>query len=221
MDVLTYAKKLLDHGQRLANAGKYEAIVRDVFCVLNNGHSGWTLPVQRLYEHPQNEAELLLRDAFIKLLNEALCGISDVVYPHSSPDDRPRLFEAASMCFEMLGASAPDKFVLRKETDGVTPAMGTISIHKKTHLEASRAYHAICCDGHDHLTVSEHLNVLEVKLLGELVKSGCREHLLSPFSVNPQMDIDMHECPVEIRPHMRARWELLQSVRIVKKSQLG
>ncbi len=221
MDVLAYGKKLLARGQRLAKEGKYEAIVREVFCASNHGRSGWQLSVQRLFEYPQNEAELQLRNAFIALLNETLCGIRDVVYPVSSTDDHPWLLEAATICLKILGALAPDKFTLGKEVDGVTPEMGTISIHKKTHLDVPRAYHVIRYDGHDHLTIAEHLNVLEVKLLGELIKSGCKEHEVSPFSAHPQMEIDMRECPVEIRPNMREFWELLQSVRRVKKTVFG
>jgi hypothetical protein len=224
MDVLAYGKKLLERGQALVKEGKYEAAVLDVFNESNHGHSGWVLKLRSLYEYPQNEEELLLRNSFTQLLKETLSGIRDVVYPSASADDQPWVLEGARRCLEILGESAPDEFILWQNTafeDCPLARSWTAAFHKKDQHREPRDYHAICYDGHGHLTIAEHFNVLEVKLLGELIKRGCKERLYFPFAPHVERDIEMRDCSAEIRPDMREFWELLQVVRRMKRLKLG
>jgi hypothetical protein len=224
MDVLVYGKSLLERGCMLAKEGKYREIASEVFKETNQGHSGWILEMCTLYEYPQNEEELLLRNAFTQLLKKTLSGIKDVCYPSASADDRPPLLEAARRCLELLGESAPDEFILWQNAEfAVCPKTrrSTYAFCKKARPQEPREYLAICDAEHDHLTVAEHLNVLEVRLLGELIKNGCKERISFPFAPKPERDIDMRECPADIRPSMREFWELLQVVRRMKKLKLG
>jgi hypothetical protein len=224
MDVLEYGNILLEKGRLLAKEGKYKEIVAEVFRVTNHGHSGWVLEIQTLYNYPQNEEELLLRNAFTQLLKETLSGIRDVCYPSASADDRPPLLEAVRQCLELLDELAPDEFILWQNTEFAVCSRtrkSTYAFCKKAHPQEPRDYDAICAQGHDYLTIAEHLNMLEVKLLGELVKNKCKELIYFPFAPKPERDIDMRECPAEIRPSMREFWELLQVVRRMKKLKLG
>jgi hypothetical protein len=221
MDVLAYGKKLLARGHALIKEGKYEDVAHEVFSESNHGHSGWVLGIRILYEYPQNEEELLLRNAFIQLLNETLSGIKDVSYPSASAVDRSWLLEAACTCLEILGKSALNEFILWQNTECVALKMETFSFRKKIHSPEPREYRAIRYGGHNHLTITEHLNALEVELLGELIKCGCKERIHFPFAPQQHREIDMRECPAAIRPRMREYWELLQAVRRVKKFKLG
>lgn len=224
MDVLGYGKSLLERGRILAKGGKYKQIAGEVFKATNQGHSGWITELHRLYEYPQNEEELLLRNAFAQLLKETLSGIRDVCYPSASADDRPPLLEAVRRCLEILGESAPDEFILWQNTEfAVCPRTrkSTYAFCKKVHPQEPRDYDALCAQGHGHLTIAEHLNMLEVRLLGELVKNGCKERIFFPFAPKPERDIDLRECPAEIRPRMREFWDLLRVVYRMKRHKLG
>lgn len=73
----------------------------------------------------------------------------------------------------------------------------------------------------DTLTIAEHLEALDLKIWAELTKSGCTLLPTSPFAGNPREEINMRDCPAEIRPNMREFWELLQVVRRMKRLKLG
>jgi hypothetical protein len=220
MDVLVYAKSLLEHGRTLAKEGKFEIIVPEIFSEPHCGHLGWTTTLGILYDHPKDEEELQLRNAFTQLLNATLSGIKDVTYPNASAHNHPILLVSVDRCIELLGKSASDEFVLWRDAEFSVHKPISAILKKYDHPKVTREYSAIRNDGYDHLTIAEHLNALEVKLLGELVKNRCKERIYFPFAPKPERDIDMRECPAEIRPSMREFWELLQAIRRVKKSKL-
>lgn len=222
MDVLAYGKLLCERGQALIKQGKYNAVVCQIFCISNNGHSGWVHELGILYKYPQNKDELLLRNAFTQLLHETLRGIKDVVYSSARTNDRPWILEGVDICLSILGESAPEEFILWQNTACVALGLDPTYYWKKPRTKSLRDYHAIYVDGHDRLTIAEHLNVLEFKLLGTLIKQGCKERIFAPDASHEQRHmIELHDCPIEIRPDMREIWELLQAVRRVKRVKLA